>query len=194
MAEVARYSDESQNRVSTRLYINMAWTREEDALLKQWHPDFATLKRLLPSRSLAAIRTRSLVLRRLMRSPLQQWSQAEALRLKRACSEGLYFSAIKALFPERSKSSVLQKIKHERFDFARRRQSLTPTGNKVCDAIRERASELGYSMQELDEMAETGTYYHDAPLVKLGKRVHSLDKIVRGIEALGGVVSVHFPD
>lgn len=163
------------------------WTPAEIKILDRFHPDYARLLKRLPNRTYEAIkqkaRSRGLVPTRHI------WTAAEASRLRR-----MYPKAPKeellASFPGLSWQQISAKAKH--IGVQREKRPLVPTGHALLDEIRARATSLGYSMGDVDELARTRTYFRKAGWC--GHQKANAKHAGKAVAALGGRLSAQWQD
>lgn len=160
------------------------WTEREDAIMREFYPDYRALQRKLRKRTYYALRGRAQSLK--IQKRRHRWTAFEIARLRR-------------LYPQAPKSEVMaivpgmkwETIKARARDFGfRRRVKLKSTGFALLDQIRRRCEELGYSMVDLDAIARTRRYFSKAAWHVAGKL--NLAKIVKAAAALDGLVRVEW--
>ena len=69
---------------------------------------------------------------------------------------------------------------------------LAPTGNALCDEIRDRCRILGYTMIYLDRIACSSEYFQSSQW--RGRSGHLTAPMIRAVNALGGELRVEWPD
>lgn len=160
------------------------WTEREDAIIREFYPDYRALQRKLRKRTYDALRGRAQSLG--IQRRRHRWTAFEIARLRR-------------LYPAASKSEIMaivpglkwETIKARARDLGlRRRVSLRATGFPLLDQIRRRCEELGYSMVDLDAIARTRRYFSKAAWNAAGRP--DLAKLVKAAAALDGLVSVEW--
>lgn len=162
------------------------WTDQENAPLRKFYPDYVELLKRLPRRSYYSLRRRADKLGIVQRRHV--WTAAEVSRLRRH-----YPSAsrkeIFELFPGLRWLQISQKARL--IGVHRKTRKLVSTGHALVDEVRSRATTLGYTMVDLDELASTGTYFQKGWWRK--KQV-SARKIARAVTALGGRLTVKWEE
>lgn len=160
------------------------WTEREDQILRNIYPDYVTIKRRLRRRTLGAIRRRAHYLS--ITTKRHIWTGHEASRLKKLYATTRRKELLSA-FPGLS----VRQIESRAWHFGvKKRRSLKPTGHPLADAIRARASELGWTMAKLDSVARTrryfgGSQWQDSP-------THTA--LLKALHVLGGELSVVWDD
>lgn len=163
------------------------WTPEEIKILDRLYPDYARLLRRLPNRTYSGIRykarSRGLV------SVRHIWTGAEVSRLRRMYPKASRVELLTA-FPALRWRQIAAKARH--IGVRREKRPLAPTGQALLDAIRSRATSLGYSMGDIDELARTRTYFRKAGWC--GHQKANVEHAGKAVAALGGRLSVQWQD
>lgn len=168
--------------------LDRSWTAAEDAVLAALYPDVTRAAERLPGRSRGAIKKRAGVLD-LVASP-RRWTTPEVAILRR-----LWTKATSAELAAALPRWDARAIDHKARKLGLKARGLPPlmlTGDPLCDAIRDRCRVLGITMAELDRMARSATYFQGREW--RGKSGHRQAPMTRAVRALGGVLSVTFPD
>jgi hypothetical protein len=158
------------------------WTEQEDELIRQHHPDFATLKKILRRRSADNIKRRANRLG-LVR-PQNLWTSAEVARLRRRWRDATRTELISE-FPRHSWISI--RCKGTKLGVRRRPRQLKMTGRPLLDEIRKRAADLRISLQDLDRICLSQEYFSKS---SQGYESRRRNLWLRAIAALGGRVEI----
>lgn len=93
-----------------------------------------------------------------------------------------------AAFPGLRWNQISAKAGH--IGVQREKRPLLPTGHPLLDAIRARATSLGYSMVDVDELARTRTYFRKAGWC--GHQKANVKHAGKAVAALGGQLSAQW--
>ncbi len=167
---------------------NRRWTEPEDIVLRELADrPLREIRAKLPHRSEGAIRRRRADLD--LTPPRAFWTNQDIDLLKKNTAK-IDIVELCKLFPKRTIRQDQSKCVH--LGIHRGTAPLTSTGNWLCDAIRDRCRELGYSMRKLDGMAKTGTYFEFRSWH--AKEGHRWVPMVKAARMLGGELRVEWPD
>jgi hypothetical protein len=158
------------------------WTKEEDDLVRQLHPDIARLKKLLRRRTTIAIQRRAIDLR-LVR-PQHLWTANEVTKLRRRWRDTTKAELISE-FPRHTWISI--RCKGSKLGIRRRPWQPKPTGKPVLDEIRKRAAGLRITMRDLDRICFSREYFTKS---SQGYQSGYRNLWLRAIAALGGRVEI----
>jgi len=158
------------------------WTASEDNTFRRLYPDRKAIRRALRRRSYGAIRSRAQFLGLAPKRHI--WTGAQLKSLKR-----LYLSASKkdllAAFPWATYIGICAIANH--YGMVRNRAPLKSSGYKAIDQIRDRATELGYTMVQTDALAGTGIFLSKA---EWGSGAEFSPEIGKAVTALGGTLRI----
>jgi hypothetical protein len=161
------------------------WTKEEEQIIKELHPDYKSIKKKLRRRSLVAIRSRAGKLG--LTKKIYIWKASEIARLRK-----LYATApreeIKAAFPHVTWGQIDNCCQYHKI--YRKRKPFVPTGFLILDEIRKRAFEQKLSMPDLDGISQTGKYFQKAKW--FGKQNPNARAVLRAIKALDGKIIIQW--
>ena len=174
--------------VKARTVIDKTWTEAEDDTVRRLYPDYAAMVAVLRHRSYSALRNRADKLG--LRTKRHVWTTAEQARLRELWAKSSS-AELRAAFPGLSRLAIVKQGEFLGLP-PRGKPPLVLTGDPLCDALRDRCRELGYSMTDLDRMACSGTYFATGAWAR--KAGHRLTPMVRAVRALGGVLNVEWPD
>lgn len=152
------------------------WTCDEEEIVQRLYPDYSKLKTALPHRSYHAIRKRACDLG-IVRKRIA-WTNKEMAYFKK-CYPVCTMKELLELFPHRTEVQLKAVASLKKLTKDRRSGLLKPTGRPIFDAIRHRASELNYSMRDVDALAGTKSYF-------LNGRCLDLNRINKAVSALDG--------
>jgi hypothetical protein len=158
------------------------WTPKEDQLVRQLHPDFRKLKKLLRRRSMIAIQRRAIDLRLVRQQNL--WTANEVTKLRRRWKDATKAELISE-FPRHTWISI--RCKGSTLGLRRRPWQPKPTGKPVLDEIRKRAAYLRISLLELDRICSAGTHFSRS---SQGYESSQRNVWLRAVAALGGRVEI----
>jgi hypothetical protein len=155
------------------------WTAKELKTVQRHFPDYAKIQKKLPHRGYSGIKYQA---RRMgLTTARHMWTGIEVLRLRRhyptAPKEDLL-----AAFPGLRWKQI--KGKASNIKVRRVRRPLVPTGDDLLDEIRTRATTLGYTMVDVDEISSTKKYFRKARWH--GKKNPNHKTAGRAVMALGG--------
>lgn len=173
--------------VERDLTITSRWNEAEDAVIQALYPDYKRIRDRLPHRTHVAIGHR--VIKLGVGKTLSVWSSKDVATLRSIYAKS-ELSDLLACFPGKGRQQIYNKA-HE-IGVKRGHAPLKLTGNWLCDAIRDRCRELGYTMQQLDAMARTHDYFTEMRW-KL-RAGHIWLPMVKAAKALGGELRVEWPD
>jgi hypothetical protein len=170
------------NRTGRTTFGHWVWTAEEDNLVRQFHPDFAKLKKLLRRRSMIAIKRRAIDLRLVRAQHL--WTANEVTKLRRRWRD-LSKAELIAEFPRHTWISI--RCKGSKLGLRRRPWQPKPTGKQLLDQIRERAAYLHISLLDLDRICFSRTYFARS---SQGHYSSGRNVLLTAVAALGGRVEI----
>lgn len=174
--------------VVSKTTVDRTWSAEEDEVLKALYPDYNRMNERLPHRSREAVKHRVSVLN--LTAVVKRWTPAEVATLKKIWAKASR-NELKEAIPRWSLRSIDTKATSLKLKL-RGKPALVLTGNTLCDSLRDRCRELGYSMPYLDQIARTGTYFQNREWK--GKSGHRSAPMVRAVDALGGDLRVEWSD
>ena len=123
----------------------------------------------------------------LVKKPLV-WSTKDMAKLQDLFAKS-DISDLLTAFPGKNKQQIYTKASS--MGLKRGRPPLKLTGHWLCDAIRDRCRELGYTRQQLDAMAKTHDYFTEMRWrLRSG---HIWSPMVKAAKALGGELRVEWP-
>jgi len=157
------------------------WTLEEFETVAVHWPDIQAIRALLPHRSAKAITNAAARCR--LRKKLHFWTAAETSKLRRLVAAGLPRRQI-AQELNLDLMQVQNRIKYAGLRFSKR--PYKPTGDRLKDAIRQRAFELNMTMVDLDEACGSGMHFRRSDR---RWKIHPAH-LVKAVEVLGGELSV----
>lgn len=131
------------------------WTEAEEGLVRQHHPDYATLVRLLPGRTRRAIENKAQRLG--VARDHRIWSDLDERVMRPAYVRGDPINDIVALLDGKTKKQVWAKAAKRKIRRPRRRPKLLNL--PVVDDVRQRAFDLQLTMRDLDEIAGSRRYF-----------------------------------
>lgn len=158
------------------------WTAEENAVLRQYFPDYEKLVQALPHRTRVAIRLQCGKLG--LTTPRHSWMASQISLLRRLYSRASK-QEVMAAFPGRSWSSIQKCARY--YGFRRDRKPYVKLGVDALDALRQKCFERNMVMRDLDELVGSKGYFRKASWIA-GGRI-DFGTVVKAIEALGGKVS-----
>ncbi|MER9079985.1 hypothetical protein [Mesorhizobium sp. M0895] len=167
-----------------------AWSEEENAKCRQFHPDYAALAEALPHRTRQAIKRRCSDLK-LCSPQARPWTAQEQSKLRRLYKT-VSVAELREAFPDRSLSSL-----HNRgaeLSLRRYRPPYTSTGDRLLDGLREECSRRKLTMRDVDCLAKSGSYFTDRGWQGKGNSYYNYRWIVRAIYALGGTLKVEWSE
>lgn len=130
------------------------WTERERSLCRLHYPDIKRQKRVLPRRTVGAIRE---MCRRMgLTDPSKPWSGSELSRLRKAFATASKAELMEML-PGRTYSAI-QRVAYKH-GFRKKRKPYKRTCHEALDQIRERCVEQGLFMPDIDEFAGTGNFF-----------------------------------
>lgn len=122
------------------------WTERERALCRQFYPDLKKLKRSLPRRTAGAIRE---MCRRMgLTNPARPWTGAELSKLRKAFATATTAELLNLLQGRTYGAIIRMAYKH---GLRRQRQPYKRTSHPALDQIRDRCTDEGLFMSDLDE-------------------------------------------
>jgi hypothetical protein len=148
------------------------WAKREVEILKRHHPDYATIKRLLPNRSMQAIYCAAFI--RSLPKPRRVWTREKISQLRRLARLGLTYRAM----------AEMMGVTFGSIDGALRKYSIQVARpvpqvaeNPLVHAVRQRAFEFGLSINELRAFVGGGSFgaRGRTGLIKVRKAVRILD-------------------
>lgn len=164
------------------------WSDAEIAALKRCYPDYDEAMKALPGRGYRSIRAKAKEIG--IGRRVHTWSAAEVSRLKKLSAAGATNKEIFAAFPEMREQQILGALATHRI--RRPRRKFKQTGHTLLDALRDHCHEHGISMVDLDGFARTRKYFARQMWNTDGKVRTEL--VAKAIDALGGILSVTWPD
>ena len=175
--------------VVEKLTLDNKWTEAEHDVLRALYPDLAMIQSRLPGRNLTAIKQRCQHLGIQQKRPgYATWTVAEMARLRKLYST-VTLAELNAAFPGKTSEQLQSKAGHMKL--YRPKAAPVSTGNPLCDAIRQRAFALGYTMGDLDRMAATKRYFTTG---EWRSRGHTMANMTKAVHALGGTVTADWGD
>jgi hypothetical protein len=160
------------------------WIEAEIKFMYRFYPDYERLRKLLPGRSLSAIKSKAL--RMGITRPLRIWSDENLKRLKGPYRQGLSIDDIRALLPGKTARQIWHRAAYS--GWRRPRKPPKPTGLQPDDAVRNRSFERKYTLRDLDEYVAAGGYFLRRPSRTNWK------KISKAVETLEGHMSIIWSD
>jgi hypothetical protein len=134
------------------------WTPEEIEQVRRHYPDTKKLAKLLPDRTLQAVRDRAGQLG--LRRKQHRWRACDVTNLKRMWTTGVSKKEIEIALSSYSWEHIKDQARAR--GFRRPKKELLPTGHAVIDQIRKRARDLNMNMRDIDALAHTGNYFYSA--------------------------------
>ncbi len=163
------------------------WSPKENSTLHSLYPSHRGnrihLRRALPRRTYAAIKTRARIIGVAKKHP--RWTSNE-VRTLRALYTRARKSDVTASLPRRTWSQIKSKAGRLKL---RRPQPLKILGRPALDAIRLRARSVGLTMFDLDCLARTGHYFRQN---YSNDRDQTNGAILRAAKLLGGQIVVRW--
>jgi hypothetical protein len=156
------------------------WIEAEIKFMYRFYPDCERLRKLLPGRSLSAIKSKAL--RMGITRPLRIWSDEDLKRLKGPYQQGLSIDDIKALLPGKTARQIWHRAAYS--GWRRPRKPPKPTGLRPDDDVKARAFAYRLSLRDLAHHSDTGRYFLRRP-----SRTN-WEKISRAVKALEGRMSI----
>jgi hypothetical protein len=158
------------------------WTEREDDLIRQFHPDFAKLKKLIRRRSVDKIKRRANRLGFVRQQQL--WTANEVTKLRRRWRDASKAELISE-FPRHSWISI--RCKGSKLGVRRRPWHPKETGKPLLDQIRHRAADLRISLQDLDRICFSQEYFSKS---SQGYESRRRNLWLQAIAALGGHIQI----
>src|ERR1700687_4362743 len=179
---VADHNRARMKRTGKTTFGHWIWTPKEDEIVRQFHPDFAKLKKLLRRRTMIAIQRRAIDLR-LVRSQ-HIWTANEVTKVRRHWRDASKEDLISEFFRH---TWISIRCKGSKLGVRRRPWQPKPTGKPMLDEIRNRAAYLRISMLELDRICFSRTYFSRS---SQGLESSRRNVWLRAVAALGGRVEI----
>lgn len=167
-----------------RAHNGGAWTPSEIEQVRRHFPDTKKLAKILPHRTLCAVRSRAGQLG--LRKKQHRWLACDLTLLRKMWTGGASKAQIEAALPAYSWDQIRSQVQDRRF--RRPRKSLTASGHVIIDQIKDRAKELNLSMRDVDAMAHSGNYFYAAGWIKKS-HPHSRH-VAKAVAALDGDLAV----
>lgn len=166
--------------LGTTINGHKLWTSEEDEAVLNNYPDFKAIYVLLSTRSRKAIWIRCQKLG--LKKSRHQWRASEISKLRHVYPHAPQATVLNE-FPRLSWDAIRMAAKYHGVQRRTKRPAYKRTGKQVIDAILSRLEEIGWSLSDLDDAAETGRYFrsHSWRRFKL-----KFDHIHRAVRALDG--------
>ncbi len=164
------------------------WTKKEDDRLRALHGT-KLLREIAVDigRSFYAVRSRA---QSLGLAPKRHiWTGAEVSRLRRMYVGGESSESLAEAFPHANILNIRAIANLHRI--YRTRRPFSPTGFPLLDQVRARAFDLGYTMSDLDELTELGSYFAQVQWHKSGLNLRA---IALAIEAMDGSLMAQWND
>lgn len=152
VAARAQAEREKTTRVRVTFKKDVIWSADEDALCREFYPDYRKLEKLLPHRTRCAIEfhcTRALKLFE------RYWTEERDRKFKKLWTTGSC-AEIRLAFPGKSAECFEHRARW--LGVRRPRRQLKITGHPIVDRIRALCSEIRWSRRDLDEACGT-TYF-----------------------------------
>jgi hypothetical protein len=163
------------------------WTHEEDEICRRHGSgDYLALQKRLPHRTYGALRYRCQMLG--LRPKRSYLSAAELSKMRRLIPEASYEELGRA-FPHRTPRNLITLARYH--GIRRKRRSWKKTGYPIIDAIRDRCTDLNYTMVDLDKLARTGVYFQKGNWICNGLNFRAVG---RAVAALDGELIVRWRD
>lgn len=161
------------------------WTERERSLCRQHYPDLKKLKRLLRRRTVGAIRE---MCRRMgLTDPPKPWTGTELSRLRKAFAAATKAELL-ALLPGRTYGAIIRvAYKH---GLRRQRRPYKRTCHEATDQIRDRCTEQGLFMPDLDEFVG-GNFFSKRAYRRKKPDLRAVD---RAAKELGGKLKIVWRD
>jgi hypothetical protein len=163
---------------------------DDDDVLRRIFPDFDALERLMPYRSLAAIKARARKIGLYQKDEYKIWKCTDVHKLRSAYQRGGLREAL-AAFPECQDWQIRGRVAYYGI---RHTRPLKPQGIPLIDALRQRARDLGLSMEDLDHLAGGGFYFRSSGWTQGISGKVTERKILRVMRALGGRLEASWTD
>jgi hypothetical protein len=186
--EGAKSAERASQRAARTGFVGKhpVWKAEEDQVLNTHYPNYDAIRKALPTRTFLAIQSRVHALQ--IRRKLRMWTGADVVRLRKLYPIATMAQLLEA-FPGRTHKAIRQYASQMHL---RKRFEFKKTGFPLIDAIRTRCKQLGYSMGDLDEIARTKRYFHDAQWSNIKSVQNSA--LFKAVAALDGELSVTWRD
>lgn len=159
------------------------WTKAELDIVRVLYPDYEALQNALPERTYFALRAAARTVG--VTKARHRWTAAELSRLRKLYPVADWATLCSA-FPNCTQSQIQKRAKDIRL---RRETNLKPTGSPELDAIRKRATDIGWSMVDLDKMARTRQYFQKAMWHNTGGRP-SYTAVRKAVAAMDGRLEI----
>jgi hypothetical protein len=135
-----------------------AWMPYEIEQVKRHFPNTKKLSKVLPHRTLFAVRSQAGKLG--LRKKVHRWRACDLTLLRKMWRTGEPRAKLEAALPDYSWDQI--KFQARAHKLRRPDKELMPSGHAVIDQIKKRARELNMSMRDLDELAHSGRYFYSA--------------------------------
>lgn len=183
----ARSAEAARQRMKRRGHNprgHQLWTMEEDEICQRLGGDYKTLATALPRRSYASIKDHCRLLG--LRPKRNLLTAADVFRLRKLYPRGSREQVL-VQFPGRSWEDIQKAARYYRI--FRERRPFKATGHPLIDAIRQRCFDLNYTMSDLDEITNSGTYFTKAGWIAGNIRQ---EYIARAVQALDGSLTIQW--
>lgn len=161
----------------TRRRVCKPWSSAEDEIVRKGYPNYVSLRRSLPHRSLSALKYRASVLG--LQTRRHRWTGREMKNLERLRAGGATWPQIQEMYPGRSLGRAM--------NYHKKRRGPVRLGFPLLDDIRQRAFDRGIRLRELDEFACSGTYF------RRGNRFENIRHVQQAAKLLGGELMIEWP-
>lgn len=160
-----------------------SWTYRETEALREYWPDMAAMRKLLPHRTERAIR--GMAAKCGIALPKQQhvWTAAEDKRLRALAASGTTRKEM-AVALDLSPLQIQNRLQYARIRVARRPPMLC--GDALADAVRLRAFHMNITMRDLDRSLGNHRIFQNA-ITRKRVLPHHIEKAVN---ALGGRLTI----
>jgi hypothetical protein len=157
------------------------WTKREEDIVRQLHPDYREIGHKLRRRTRAAIYQRAELLK--LNQKYVAWTARDLARLHRLWRDAPR-EQLTAAFPHRTWKSIQKK--GQTFGVRRLPWVPKPTGKRTLDDLRRRAADLKISLVDLDRICAARHYFRSSASGRSPRR----NVMFRAIAALGGRVEI----
>ncbi len=164
--------------------INDWSLREHEVVVSHW-PNLLEIRRLLPHRTVNAIN--SFAGKCNLRKELHVWTTTETALLKRRVREGRTRAEVAA---ELGMTTLQVQNRCQYLKLSHERRPPKPTGDRLMDAVYQRAFELNMSRRELDEACSSGGQFQRwSPARKI-----AFKHVLKAVRLMEGQLAVEWSD
>lgn len=161
------------------------WRDWEDDVCRKHHPDYQTIKKVLKTRSLRAVRTHCQKLGLAIRRHI--WTGVEISRLRRLYPAAEW-DVLSSEFPFATKLMISEVSR--RHGIYRNKKPYKRTGIAPLDQLRDKCFDIRWNMADLDKASGTKTYFQK--MAWIGNKRPSDRAIGRAIRALDGEIEINW--